>query len=234
MLNALRYEIVRLRSLRSTWVLLGCALALQFVVALEYAGHTDMTARERFVYPFTGLTLLLVSLFTTAVGVASFGHEYRYRTIATTMLTLPSRSRILAAKVLTVAAVAAAAGVGLVAVTLLAGALRGGIPSELWRVGQVLAAVVVYLMLSALVGLGIAALTRNATLAMIAVLGFPAIVETALLLGTEINERLLPFTSALKMVSPQAGNVWTMPLPLLVLMIALVGTGGVLLSRRDA
>jgi len=234
MLNALRYELVRLRSLRSTWVLLGSALVLQFVSAMAYAGHTDLTPRERFVYPFTGITLVLVSLLPTAVAVASFGHEYRYRTITTTMLTLPSRGRILAAKVLTVTAVAAATGAGLVAVTLLAGAIHGGIPSELWRVGQVLAAVVVYLVLSAMVGLGIAAVTRNATLAMIAVLAFPTVVEVILLLATEISERLLPFSAAANMVSPQSGNVWTMPLPLLVLAVALVGAGGVLLTRRDA
>ncbi len=234
MLNAIRYELLRLGTLRSTWLLLGGGLALQFVVASMYAGHTDMTARERFVYSFTGITLLLVTLFPTAVAVSAFGHEYRHRTITTTVLTLRSRGRILAAKVLTVIALAACAGVGVVAVTLLAGAMRGGIPSELWRVGQVLVAVVVYAVLCALVGLGVAAVTRNATIAMVAVIGFPTIVEVLLLIGTKVPERLLPFLAASKMVSPASGNVWTMPLPLLVLAVVFLGAGGVLLAQRDA
>jgi ABC-2 type transport system permease protein len=233
--DALHYEWIRLRTLRSTWFLLGGALALQFVFASMYAGHDDLTPREKFVFPFTGITLTLVVLLPTAVAVASFGHEYRYRTITTTALTLRSPGKVLAAKVLTVVAAAASTGIGLIAVTLLADLLRGAVLSEMWRVGQVLFAVVLYTALSSLVGLGIAAVTRNATIAMVSAVGFPTIIETLLMLGLDVNERLLPFTSAMQMVKLQEeGNAWMLPLPLMVLALGLVATAGVLLTRRDA
>jgi ABC-2 type transport system permease protein len=233
-LHALRYEFIRLRTLRSTWLLIGAALALQALVAGVYGGHADMTPLARFVSSFAGLPLLLVALCVTAIGVASFGHEYRYRTIATAMLTVRSRTRLLAAKALTVTAYAAGTGVGLIAVTLVVEAVRGGTPGNLARIGQVLAAVVVFCVLSALVGLGVAAVTRNSTFALITVLGFPTVVEATLLIGTDIDPRLMPFQSARQLVTPHGGNVWLMPLPLLAVTTALLVASGVLLARRDA
>jgi ABC-2 type transport system permease protein len=233
MLNALRYELIRVGTLRSTWFLLGGSLALQFVVASVYAGKSDLTGREMFVFSFTGMSLLLVTLLPTAVAVASFGHEYRYRTITTTVLTLRSPAKVLAAKVLTMAAVAASTGAGLIAVTVLVDVLHGKTP-EMWRVGQVLGAVVIFTTLSALVGLGVAAVTRNATIAVVTVLGFPTIIETLAVVSTSINERLLPFFSAMQLVKIQEdGDAWLLPLPLAALAVVLLGVGGVLLARRD-
>jgi ABC-2 type transport system permease protein len=228
MLNALRYELIRMRTIRSTWILLAAAAAVQFVVAYMTAGHSDQTRLWRFVGSFN-TTLPLVLLFPMAIVVGAFGHEYRYRTITTTILTLRSRPVVMASKAVISALLAAVTGVLLVLVTLLAQVLRGGAPDDWARIGQVLAAVVVYGVLSFLVGLGLAALTRNATVAMIVMLAVPIVVEG--LLSKWLKEWwMAPFFSAASLVD---AFKWQSPLPLTALA-ALVAVGaGTALVRRD-
>ncbi|MFC9999742.1 ABC transporter permease [Nocardia sp. NPDC127526] len=232
MYNAIRYELTRLASVRSTWVLLLSGLALQGLIAFGVSGKDDMTPREAFVSAFSGLPLLLVTLCTTAVAVNAFGHEYRYGTIATTVLTLRRPGRIVAAKALTSGALAAVSGIAMVALTLAIQALRGGIPAETWRIAQVLGAVTLYSTLAALVGLGIAAVTRNATVAMAAAIGIPTVVEVGGMLAG-LSPKVMPFTSAAMLVRPYTGVAALMPLPLLGLAAGLLCIGGVLLARRD-
>lgn len=231
MINAVHYELVRLRTLRSTWILFGAALAMQFVIGLKTASG-DNTPREAFVSSFSGIQLTLVTLCGTAIAVLAFGHEYGHRTITTTVLTLRSRSKILGAKALTVGGFAALTGVGMVAMTLLAEVIRGiGAPAETWRVFQVLFAVVGYSVLSALVGLAVAMLTRNGTIAMVTMIGVPAVVEPMLWLGRVVSESALPFMAAARTVTPQVAGASAFPL--IGLTIVLLGAGGVLLARRD-
>lgn len=230
MYNAIRYEITRLTSLRSTWVLFGTGLALQAVIAYTYARHSDMTPSEQFVAS-SGL-LMLVTLCSTAIAVGAFGHEYRYRTMTTTMLTLRRPGRVLAAKAVTAGGVAALSGAGLVGITLMVQTFFAEPPAEIGRITQVLGAVVAYSTLAALVGLGIAAVTRNATFAMVAAIGIPTILESAAMLGG-VSPRLLPFTSAAQLLHPADGNVALMALPLLLVAGGLLATSGVLLARRD-
>ncbi|WP_067539118.1 ABC transporter permease [Nocardia crassostreae] len=232
MYNAIRYELTRLTTVRSTWVLLLSGLLLQGLIAFGFTTKDDMTPREQFVGAFGGLPLVLVTLCFTAIAVNSFGHEYRYRTITTTMLTLRRPGRVLAAKALTSAAVAAFGAVAMVSLTLAMQAVNGGVPSEIWRIAQALGAVTLYTVLAALVGLGIAAVTRNAVLAMVAAIGVPTVVEVgAMLLG--VSPKLMPFTSAAMLVRPYTGVAALMSLPLLGLAAGLLCIGGVLLARRD-
>ncbi|GAB4583960.1 ABC transporter permease [Nocardia sp. IFM 10818] len=232
MYNAIRYELTRLATVRSTWVLLLTGLALQGLIAFGVSGKDDMTPREAFVACFSGLPLVLVTLCTTAVAVNAFGHEYRYGTITTTMLTLRRPGRVLAAKALTSGALAAVSGVAMVGLTLAIQGLRGGIPAETWRIAQVLGAVTLYTTLAALVGLGIAAVTRNATVAMVAAIGIPTVAEVGGMLAG-LSPKLMPFTSAAMLVRPYTGVAALMPLPLLGLAAGLLCAGGVLLARRD-
>ncbi|MFJ3621793.1 ABC transporter permease [Streptomyces iakyrus] len=228
MLNALRYELIRMQTIRSTWILLAAAAAVQFVVAYVAAGHSDQTQLWRFLASFN-TTLPLVLLFPMAIVVGAFGHEYRYRTITTTILTLRSRPVVMASKAVISALLAAVTGVLLVLVTLLAQVLRGGAPDDWARIGQVLAAVVVYGVLSFLVGLGLAALTRNATVAMIVMLAVPIVVEG--LLSKWLKEWwMAPFFSAASLVD---AFKWQSPLPLTALAALVVVGAGTVLARRD-
>ncbi len=226
--HAIRYEIARLTSVRSTWMLLGAALGLQLLVAFLYASHSDMTPRQQFVGAYSGITLLAVTMCTTAIAVHAFGHEYRYGTITTTVLTLRRRGWVLTAKLLTTAAIAAGTAALGVGSTLLALQVRSALPSETWRVGEVFVAVVGYATLSAVVGAAVAALCRNATLAMVVVLGFPAVVEmAAMLIG--VNPNILPFSAAARTVQLDSGTM----VPLAALAAVLTAAGAVAFARRD-
>ncbi|MEX3101976.1 MULTISPECIES: ABC transporter permease [unclassified Streptomyces] len=229
MLNALRYELIRIRTLRSTWILLAAGAALQFLVAYIAAGHHERPPLGRFLTSFNTGTLPVVLLFPMAVVVGAFGHEYRYRTITTTVLTLKSRPVVMASKAVISALLAAVTGILLVGVTLLAEMLRGGTPDDWARIGQTLAAVVVYTVLSFLIGLGLAALTRNATVAMIVMLAVPTVGE-GLLSNVLKGWWMQPFYSVVSLVD---AFKWQSPLPLTALAALVVGGAGTALARRD-
>jgi ABC-2 type transport system permease protein len=234
MLDAVRYEFVRLRSLRSTWVLLATGPVIQFLFAFIWATHHDMPVQTRFGNAFLGLFLVLAVLPAVAVGVSSFGHEYRYRTIVTTTLTLRTPGRILGAKAITVALFAAISGAAIVAVTLLAEIVGGEPFTDAAAIGQAFAGAVVFAVLSSLVGLGVAAVSRNATVALVAMIGFPTIIET-LLLFTKVNPSLIPFAAATKLITTdQLSAHWSSPLALLGLAVVFLVVGWVTLRRRDA
>jgi ABC-2 type transport system permease protein len=230
MLDAIRYEFVRLRSLRSTWVLFATGPVIQFLFAFIWATHHDMAPRDRFDFAFLGLFLVLAVLPAVTVGVSSFGHEYRFRTIVTTTLTLRTPARILGAKAFTVALFGAVSGALLVAVTLLADAIGGEAYTDGAVIGQAFVGAIVFAVLSCLVGLGVAALCRNSAVALVAMIAFPTIIETLLLLA-KIDPSLIPFSSAEKLVTTAS---WTSPLALLGLAVVFLAGSWVTLRRRDA
>lgn len=233
MLDAIRYESIRFRSLRSTWILLIAGPVVQFLIALLWAGHTDMTTNARFSQSFIGLFLVLVLLPCVAVAVNGFGHEYRYRTITTTTLTLRTPGRILGAKAVVAGLAGVVSGAAVVAVTLLAEALHGGTPTDGGLVGQVLLGSVVFGLLSCLTGLGLAEVSRNGTVALVVMVVFPTIVETGLELA-HVSSSALPFQSAERFLTSTNADRWTQPLLLLAVAVVLLGASWLSLRRRDA
>ena len=227
--DALRYELIRCRSLRSTWVLLGTGPVLQFLIALIWAGHQDMSTNARFSQSFLGLFLVLVALPSMAIAVNAFGNEYRFRTITTTTLTLRAPGWILGAKAIVAGLCGAVSGALLVGATLLADLLMSGTPTDGGLVGQVLLGTILFTALSCLAGLGVAEVSRNGTIAILVMVVFPVIIETGLGF-TRISPSLLPFRAAEAFLTT---NQWTLPLPLLAVTVVLLGAGWVSLRRRD-
>ncbi|MET8426966.1 ABC transporter permease [Nocardia sp. NPDC004860] len=232
MSNAIRYELTRLATLRSTWTLLAVGLALQVFIAYLSAARDYATPSEQFAASVSGLPLLLAALFATAVAVNAFGHEYRYGTITTTVLTVRRPGRVLAAKALTVGALAALYGLALVGVTVLVQLLTSTLPVETSHLARAFTAVPVYVTLAALAGMGMAAVTRNATVAMVVAIGFPTVVETGAVLAG-VSPKVMPFLSAGQLVQPGTGNPALLVLPLTLVAAGLLGLGRVLLARRD-
>jgi len=262
MRGALRYEWVRLRTLRSTWWLTGLSLLIAGLLGLPALGMKGALTVVDYgdILIGGGLDVLLISMLLSMIGIFAIGHEYRYGTIRPTLSALPRRSNVLAAKVIVVtgyvfvvALFAVVVRYG-VAVLILGHRLLdlGLFPSPMARVWV---GSVVYTVIVALVGLALAGLFRNIPAAIVTVILLPLLVETILrgLLTLHVFHSIrgfakaLPFTSGLQILSYQAadsGNGGSdsrgLPSPvdgllIFVVFLAIVlGLSWFLFEKRDA
>lgn len=235
MIDALRYEWVRLTTIRSTYWLIGIALGVQSIVAVLMTwalasfgdtGHGDV------VYSWIvtggaslGLGLpLLSSYLTGTIGLLSVGHEHRYGTIRATLTAQRSRFHVLAGKVVSTGALAAVVGLWSVAATVLSFLVIGVSLPDGSALSAVSAGVVLYLVLFTWWGLAVAALVRNQTGAIAVMILVPTVVEwmlkTALIIvqtsrhstdQTSLTAvaRFLPFDAGSQMyIRRSAEQVW--------------------------
>ena len=187
MIDALRYELVRLRTIRSTYWLIGISLTLQLLICLLIAGLFPDTGPlsggdDAFAILLTmgasfGVAPLFIAYIMGLLGVFSMGHEYRHDMIRATLTALSSRPAVMAAKVVTTAGIAAAVALVCNVIALLSGAIFGVGPPSFsgWR--DLTLGTVIFTVLFALSGLAIAAMTRNQAVAVALVLLIPSLVE---------------------------------------------------------
>lgn len=188
MIDALRYEWVRLRTIRSTYWLIGSAIVFQLVMSIVLA--TAISMSDSFVGGDStfeiiatigasgGLAPLFVAYIIGLFGVFSFGHEYRHGMIRATLTAIPDRAHVLWAKVVTTAVVSAAAALACVVIALLTIIAFGlDLPSPGAFVDMGLGTIV-FTVLFALSGLAYAALTRNQTAAVALLLLVPSVLES--------------------------------------------------------
>jgi ABC-type transport system involved in multi-copper enzyme maturation permease subunit len=116
----LRSEWTKLRSLRSTWIIVGLAIGLSigFSAAIALVSgmtheHWSDTVRDRFDPVQTTLGGWLIGMILViTLGVMSVASEYSSRTVRITFILTPSRTRVFAAKA------TALAGLGLATTTI--------------------------------------------------------------------------------------------------------------------
>ena len=205
MKGAVAYEWVRVRTIRSTWILSAAALAITVLAAVAFtlnpvsgaggAGSAgpdegpppgglvgDQAAYAAILTAAAQLSPLLMGL----LGAFAFGHEYRYGTIRSALAALPRRSGLAVAKVVVVALWAAAVAVLGVALSAVVAKLLGGdrfAPAVSLTAGatpRVALGVVLYVVLFALVGLAFGWLFRNVPAAVTLLLVLPLLVEPLL------------------------------------------------------
>lgn len=185
MTDALRFEWVRIHTLRSTYLLVATAIVVNLTVALVAA---VMTRHEAHSTDAAGVILTgggpaaampFAALFLAAVGVLATGHEYRYGTIQPTLTTVPRRSMLLAAKFVSVAGTALA--VTAVSVLVNIAVLRlvwGEVPGlSSAPLNAVVPGYFLLMVLWAVLGAGLALLFRSVPAAMIVLLVVPLVVE---------------------------------------------------------
>ncbi|MEU0407810.1 hypothetical protein ABZ307_08260 [Streptomyces griseorubiginosus] len=219
MTSALRYEWIRLTTVRSTWWLIGLSVVAQGVLALVLTlsgkSHDAPLADDAAALALSGGTgmIPLVFVFMGLLGVFATGHEYRYGTIRATLTAFPRRLHLWTAKTLVVGATVAVTGVLLAAESLGIGLLVGG-PSapEVFTsppMGRVALGYVVFLVVCALFGLALAGITRSIPAAIVLLITLPVIIEglISLILGMEAFHSIrslaacLPFTAGERMMA---------------------------------
>ena len=187
MIDALRYEYLRLRTIRSTYWLLALALAFQLVMSLLIAWRMSVAANppsgdDAFdvlatIGASAGLAPLFVAYIIGLLGVFSTGHEYRHGMIRATLTAVPNRTHVFVAKVISTAAIAAVGALGCILIALGGAAGFGLDMPSTGELVNLTAGTVIYTALFALSGLAYAAITRNQTAAVALLMLVPSLVE---------------------------------------------------------
>lgn len=160
-----RMEWIKLRTLRSAWLVLAIAVAAATGIAVAIGQGTDAAGSSTFVTK-SMVGMLIGVLAVGVLGVLLMTGEYSARTIATTLAASPRRARVLAAKGAVLGAVALVAGEIAAFGSVLAGrlAVRHHVSVPTLADPGVLRAVLLTgasLSLVGLLGLGLGAIIRN-------------------------------------------------------------------------
>ena len=229
--GALRYEWAAARSLRSTWLLCGLLLLAQLAFA-ALDDHTRTSPTAQFTQGLSLMTLI-TALFVTALGVMSFGADFRHRTIVPSALTVRSRTAIVAAKSVVVGALGAvtallAAGIDYAAVLL----LGGGVPDAGTALGTT-TATVLYVALSGLTGLAAAGLMRSAVAALTVTAVWQLVLEVLVVQFLKLDPASMPFLALSRLADGDPGTHAYQALPLILLTAAGLAGAAFSLARRD-
>jgi len=241
---ALRSEWIKLSSLRANKVILALTALVGAVIAGGLAATaTDptLTASELFIYP-----LPLVAMLAAVAGILMFTSEAQHGTLAVILAARPARWVLVAAKTATAAMIGAVLGItGMVAG--FAGAAIGGV--ELGS-GSHLASraawALTYIVLAALIGLGVGMIIRHTAAAITGLLMWSFVVESLFApMFPERARHALPFSAGYRLLD--AGPNFEAPVmiahqlarPQYALIfagyaIASVAVGTFLLYRRDS
>jgi len=185
MTDALRFEWMRMRTLRSTYWLTGLALLLGAAVAGIIAWvmrDSPIDAGQAGVILTGGSAfspLPFTAVFMGIMGVFAFGHEYRHGTILATLAAVPRRGAVATAKCVVIVAwslAVAVVGVGLnwVVARVLSGQ---SLPLTDDPAGPALLGYLGFVVLWGLLGVGLGSLLRNLPAAMVVLLVVPLVVE---------------------------------------------------------
>lgn len=264
MSNALRYEWVRLRTLRSTYWLTGLALLVAGLLALPALGltsnteHPSLTEQDLgdLITGGGGGAILLISIFLGLIGVMAIGHEYRYSTMRPTLSALPRRSVLMTAKLIVVLAwvtvfAIVAQALRFLVIWLILGSkftaghhLFSGEYARLW-VGSI-----GFVMVYALIGLAFAGLFRSMPAAIVTLIVMPLIAENLIRALLQIHAlhairplgKVMPFAAGLRVmhygseVAFKGEEVapWTGALIYVVFLCIVLGISWALFEKRDA
>ncbi len=196
-MRLIRAELLKARTIWSTWVILLITMLLTGALGSVVAFAPHRHGLEALLFPARGTSRwfdLVLSTMTVSVdlalvfGVISVTGEYRHKTITPTLLAEPRRGSMVSAKLAASAAggmVVAVAG-GLMALALGFGLVAGGFGDTgrmLTEYRHVFPGVLAASVLYGIYGLGLGALLKNQVVALVVGLGVIAIVEP-IIVGT--------------------------------------------------
>ncbi len=173
-MRLLRSELLKLSTVRTTWVMLGIGLTIEGLFAGLYVGLASLEEIGPLEEVQTGTGMLMILLL--VLGVLAITTEFRHGTASTTFLASPRRPPVLAAKLGAVVIVAAIAAIAYLAVNgglaiPLFSSREGDLPPA-GEIASVYAGVAASFAILAAFGLGVGAIVRNQVGAIVASLAF--------------------------------------------------------------
>lgn len=179
-MSLVRSELLKLRTVRTTWTMLGIGLLAEALFAGLYVGLVSLDDVGPIDEVLTGTGLLMLMLL--VLGVLAITTEFRHGTASTTFLAEPRRYPVMTAKLAAVLLMGVVTGFAYVAV-------NGGLALPLFEsregslpatsdIVSVYAGVVASFALLGAFGLGIGAIVRNQVGAIIAAFAFFFILST--------------------------------------------------------
>ncbi|PJI94146.1 ABC transporter permease [Luteimicrobium subarcticum] len=250
--RVLRSEWVKLRSLRSTWWVLGSTVAVMALLSWGASAqlHSDVRHGRA---QFTGVDAItsgisIAQLVVAVLGVLVATNEYSSGMVRATFSAVPTRTPVLAAKALVVFVSAIVAGaVGLVLAYVIARAVLSGdgVMPDLgeWTTWRALGGSILFLGLVALLSLGVGLLLRVTAGSIAVVLGilFVLPIVGAIFQGNDVVRDIAKYlpgnagqayastTESDTLLSPTAGLVVS-----LLWAFVPLAVGIILTKRRDA
>jgi ABC-2 type transport system permease protein len=173
MTRQLRAEVLKLRTTRTFWALVGTILGLVVLlmiltVIFEDTPRTEDDVRSALSTAGASALLLLV------LGAVFAAGEYRHGTIAWTLLVTPDRLRVMAAQALACAAAGAVIGLAVAAITAAIGlpwlAAEDAVTLSPGQYLGLFGGGMLYSALAAALGAGVGALLRNQAAAIVLLL----------------------------------------------------------------
>jgi ABC-2 type transport system permease protein len=211
MSRLIRVELVKLRTVRTTY---GLLVAAALLTALLAGGKASMAGRGGLASPSTLTSVVTLTgwtmLFAMVVGVVAASGEFRHSTATFTYLAGPRRGQVLAAKAAAAAVVGAIFGLtgAVVATGIGLGSAAGaGDPIALsaatlarYDLGAVLGAA-----LLAALGVAVGSLIRSELAAVVGILVWSLLIEPVIGALSTTAEPYLPYTAATTLAGASIG-----------------------------
>ncbi len=237
MINILRSEWVKLRSVRSSVITLGLAAALVVLVAV-LTGHQANDRGDAI--NLTGLTggVSGAALIFGAMGVQIIGQEYRFNTIRPTFTAVPRRFTVLLAKLLVIMVAVSVVSAVMVAFCYAVGTfyVKDFVVDGVDH--RVMWGIVVFSALWAAFGFGVGAIVRQPIAGILILMGDAFVAEPLLANNFHSTIPWIPFNNGFQMTlrveSSDLRSVFAGGVYLAIVATVLVVIGMVLANRRDA
>jgi ABC-2 type transport system permease protein len=236
MINQIRSEWVKLRSVRSTMAMLVAAVVLAVGIGLL---TVKLSKNPDIVSVLTGVSV--ANLLFMVLGVQIIGQEYRFNTIRPTFSTAPKRGRVIAAKAVVLTTAVAATTALLVGLTLAGAQIVAELGDRSIDVGparRIIIGTIVAAVLSSLFGYAIGCLVRQPIAGMMIALIWVLAVELTISALLDGAERWLPIASVSNLTTLQLDNSLFSPvagaLYSLAICAALCAAGSALIRWSDA
>ena len=245
MSRLLRAELIKLRTTRTFYALAGTAIGISLVITILVASLEEPTEDSVATDVFQNDASTLFIMILAIVGITG---EWRHRTITSSLLAAPDRTRFLAAKTLAFAAagallsIAISISIGIVGYAILEA--RNQVTPELGDIVEQFARNAGVAALLGAFGVGVGSLVRNQPTAIVAILILAFVVEPLLGNLAPAVDRYSPvgaLPSAIQGLNPDDVGTpdvdFLAVIPAIAVMLAWIGAlfaaGAVLLRTRD-